>query len=291
MVIVSIVIVCFYRHLSERNSRALLASLVFMFYSFFLTNTIFNRHLIAAIYSNHGGTVVDVLLPLFAFLFAMAGFALSFCVTYRVKDEEQARIIFFRTSLVIFVICLGYMVFDVTWGLINQNPSSLPGHSCNQAAFIFPVLFFMKSSKVRRLLLAYICISSFIGGIATIVPPRNILDGLTLLYFVELDTVVTHLLLVFVPLIIWTTKHIQMEWIDIPMTAIGLGTQILIAFILNQIVYLQIGFAGNWMWLTYDIRTWFPTWLFLLICYLAGAATAFVLVAMEKWDIRFVKRK
>jgi len=275
LIVTSIVIFFFYKRLSKRNSRATLASLVFMFYAFFLTNVIFNVHVLSAL----NQTTADILPHIFMFLLVIIGFAFSFFITYHIEDDEHVRRIFFKVAVTIFTICLGYMVFDVTWGFINGQAARLPGHSCNQAAFIFPIIFFMKEGKARRILLAYLCVTSFIGGIATITVPRNILhDSSDILTFTELDTVITHFLLVFIPLIIWVTKNIEMEWIDLPLTAVGLGVQIFIAYLFNLIVLHQIGFAGNWMWLTYDIRPWFPTWLFLLICYIAGAATTLFLI-------------
>jgi len=279
------VIVQFNRFLSDKKRDAIITSLMFGFWAILLTNTILNRRVMDAIWEIHGGAWVDAL-PIIVFMamwVLMSFFAIL--VMNKIEDAEKVRKIFFYVSLGFFAVGMVWIVVDASIGLATSTRTFLPGHACRQTSYTFPLVYYMKPSKFRRWVLTYLCFMGIIGAIATLVVPGNILDtGGVFFHWIEFDTIIAHLFLMFVPVLLLVSKQVRADWAYIPIAAAALLIQVAFAMIMNLVNSIQApqGRYGNWLYLTEPVRPWLPTWLFLTLCYIIGVAIGVSLIMYER---------
>ena len=266
----------FFRFIPNRLGRAILISLIFGFYAIYITDMFHIRW---------GSRRVVELSVIFAIAWAsLVGFV--FFVVYRIQDQERARKLFLRVSLVIFGGgLLSYLIFAIE-GINMGFWTFLPGHICRQVGYLFPVVYFMRDN-IRKWILPSLLYIGIAGGLVTILAPHNIVPSpRTQVFWVDLDTIIMHLLQVFVPVIIFATGEVRARLIHMPLGLATLLVMLLVGHIFNWVTYFQIGVRGPWAYNMNEIPDWLHPALFFAICTLA----MFLICAIMIYTPRMLKK-
>jgi len=228
-------IILWFKKIEKRTQLALISSLLFMFSASMIVNTL--------------TWVIDyrsfILVPIFMLL-SLVAFGFSFLISFKIKDQERARHIFFLTSLVILVVCSVLMLANAIDGASNSRDTYLNAHLCRQIAYGFPVVYFHRE-RVRRFLLPFFVCASIVGGIFTIILPGALESRAAL--WDTVDTTILHMVMIFVALCIIITKEYIANFKDLIMSPIIYGVALIVAFVANIIRRAQIGEMGNSMFL------------------------------------------
>jgi len=255
-------IAIFYNKMPDKLRRAIAASTVFMFSVILFKN--FMRSRVVGL----GGSDAASLITSLVLLCAVVG--LCFAVVYFIKDEEKQRRIFFQISLLIFTVAYVNFTLQMINGFTEGFGSAFPSHLCRQIAYGFPLVYFCRHGVIRKWVLPYFVLAGIIGAIATLYVPNNILNN-SFLTWGEFDTVLSHVLLLWVPVIIIKMGLRPTLWHLVAFT-VGMGISTLFAWLNNAISYWQAGDWGNGMYLTRPAETWFPTWLFAIVVFVVAIA-------------------
>jgi len=279
--LVVLAIALFYSKIPQKFRRALTSLLVFMF-----SAVLFMNFLLGKIVTNSAGSYLALWLIAF---FVICGFfiALSFIVTYRIADEEKQRKIFFWVAIFCFAIVYINFTIDVINGFVTRTGVGYPAHSCRQVAYAFPVVYFMPK-RAREFVLPFLCYAGIIGGATTLAMPGNTV-GWAFSNWGFYDTVIVHMLLVWLPVIMFKTREAHPKWWQLAHGAIGLGVVMLFAFLNNWLLYLQCGAWGNDMFFTARFANWLPTWV-LIIGGFAAATIIGIAVHYLPIYIRYLRR-
>ena len=264
------------KYLPNKLARAIIASLLFWFLASFLT---FSINTSSSYIFNH--TLSNSVLHILIGVFAIAFIIFAFLVTYLVEGEH-ARKIFFITSLVIFVACMLMVLVNAVFGIVNSHWTRMPGHICHQVAYLLPVIYFMKDNKARKYMLTALCIIAFVGGIITLVTPRNILYGNPFTLYTEMESVVIHLIMPFVAAGILSIGESRPNLYDLPFGAFVMFVGLVIAQVYNFLVFLQIDRWGWWASLNDELPAWLPFWVFYILCIIVGWAILLAIIYSRK---------
>ena len=280
--LVVLAITLFYNKIPQKFRRALTTLLVFMFSAILFMNFFLNR-----VITNGAGEYLALWLIVF---FVIFGFfiALSFIVTYRIADEEKQRKIFFWVSIFCFALAYINFTIDMINGFATNTASVYPAHSCRQVAYAFPVVYFMPK-RAREFVLPFLCYAGIIGGGTTLTISRNIVGWFFSDWFFY-DTVILHLLLVWLPVIMFKTREVHPKWWQLVHGAVGLGVVMLFAFLNNWLSYLQCGTWGNDMFFTDRFAGWLPTWV-LIIGGFAVAAIIGIVIHYLPIYIKYLRQR
>ena len=298
IVLVSALIFAFYNKLPKRLGRALTATVVFWASADLIVNYL--RSNIPAL----KGSALTSLILLIGLIASFASFA--FFIVYAIKSEEKQRKAFFAAAALIFGVCWFIGGLITTINGFNESVRNLPWnlnsngeatgmtfstHLCRQILYVFPVVYFAPQS-VRKWLLSYVAVTAIIGGIITLagnIDPglKSIESGLSpfgteLRKWEEIDKIAAHLPLIWIPVILVTTKEVRpVLWCMIKYLVAG-AVSSLLAFLCNLIEYWQSGIWGNAMYFREPAVEWFPTWALTLAVIFAG------LVIILAFNIRFL---
>ena len=239
---VGVIALSFAKFLPGKLSNAILATFLFGFYAFFLGN-IFDTHLgdVAAFIS------FAVIMPMFLL---MAIFA--------------SRKVLFIVALVIFAVLQINFIVEL---IIFDHLTFLPGHICHQTAIAFPVVYYMPNNAARKLILPYLCYAGILGGVLTLTPPRNVLYTAPITQWAMFDTVILHLLLVFIPVVIFSLG-LKSKLHHIITGTIGLLMMLTVAQVFNLLTLAQIGTFGGWANVLDIAPAWLSFGLFYTLCLL-----------------------
>jgi len=274
-------ILCFWRYFSERTAKMVLTSFLLVLYAVLLTNTIMTarmRELIEPLFGEDAenevmGKIEVVRFAVFFFIATVLVLG-GIIIQRKVTDEEKVRRIFFRVCLGIFIAAGIWYTIDAIIGIVEKKETVLPGHACRQACNSIPLVYFMREHRFRRWTLSYFCYSGIIGGIATLCVPGNVLLVDPIFIWLQFDTVISHMILTWIPVILFVNGHIKVNLRFIPIAIGYMGLQLLFAFLCNLVLLAQTGTLGgkygNYMWLVHPVKEWLPTWIFLPICLVIG---------------------
>ena len=261
---VGIAAFAFLKFLPSKLSRAIMASCMFWFYASFLTFAINTSSSYIFDYTLRN-SILHILIAIFAIAFIL----FSFFVTYFAR-EERARKIFFTTALVIFVACMLMVFVNATFGIVNNHWTRMPGHICHQVAYLLPLVYFMKDNKLRKTLLTALLFIGLVGGLVTLITPRNILYNNPFTLYTEMESVVIHLLMPFVMTGAISIGQSKPNLYDLPIGTMIMVVGLFIAQIYNFIIFLQIREWGWWASLNDELPAWLPFWAFYILCAIAG---------------------
>ena len=240
----------FYRKLPKKFAKAMTASLVFIFSAVLFTNYL--RGQIPKLNTDTACAVfISVLITILAIV--------SYLVVYLIKDEEKQRKIFFYIALTIFTAAY----FRSTLNIINGG-GGYPAHLCRQISYAFPIIYFSPSKWVRKYVLPYFAYAAILGAFFTLFAPDNYLHN-SIVNWGELDTVLTHIALLIVPIIILATKEVKPNFHHIWQYFVCFAASTLFAHICNYIDFKSSGSWGNGMYLTHPAMDGVPTWAFGLV--------------------------
>ena len=251
-VISIIAIALFYKKLPAKIAKSITSSLILTF-----SNILFINFLRPQI----GWLATDTAIFIVIGALIALTTTVSFLIVFLVKDEEKQRKIFF--SIAIFIFFASYLRYFIS--LVNWQ-GAFPAHLCRQISYTFPIIFFLKDSKFKRIVLPFYVYASIIGAFATLFPPGNILHNNWLMTWGDLDTVLTHFVMFVVPIIIIATKEVKPNLHHIWQFCVGLVATGLFALFNNYMEFLRTDKWGNGMYLAEPPIEFLPTWAFALIC-------------------------
>ena len=278
LTLVIIIATCFWR-LPQKLQNALLSSMVLCFLAilvaFFMVIILQN----ALPYRNIQARKLAIYLVVF-FITAAMLVSLAFVVTYRVKDEEKVRRIFFWVSIAVFTaVYIGFLIQAVE-GFIQRKYTLLPGALCRQLSFAFPIIYFSKN-KLRKLLPS-VCVISFAFGFVAGVPSLVNLESNVSGLWSRIDVFFLHIFMTSVPAAIYVKKELHFNKKDLLYLTLVYAFIWTVAYIFNWINYLQYGTLGGYGFDTRESYKWVKTWMVVIFQYIGLFITMYAIIIAPK---------
>ena len=216
------------------------------------------------------------LLP--AILIALSALSVLFvCLVMRTDKPDKARKILFRTAIGVVGLINFWLVIETAFGIAQGRETYFPAHICRQLAFIIlPLVYLAPKTELRRYVLAFTCYASMAGGILTLVSPLNGIMPWYLEYY-SLDSIIIHATLIIVPVMIFASREITPEYVDIAFGIPMYAIMILFAFLCNAVAYWETGTFGDYAYITIRKISFLPIWLFICLQYLCAVAIGFAI--------------
>jgi len=241
------------KHVPKRILKSVTTSLVFVFSAVLFTNFL---HGIGAFTSDKA---TMILTPILCVIFAIV----TYLTIFFVKDEEKQRKIFFSIAAFVFIAAYTKYTFD-----LYSRTGAYPSHLCRQISCAFPLIYFWKPGNFRKYVLPYFVYAGIMGSIFTLYAPDNILtSGETILQWGVLDTVLTHVTMLVVPILILSTREVKPSLHHLWQFLVFFGISTLFAYFCNYMDFIHSGRTqwGTGMYLSgqvIDGVDWITWWLF-----------------------------
>jgi len=217
------------KYSSRRATAPIIASLVLVFYAVLMTNFLAGNI--------SGMSELSVSLTFLALVIVSVGLGIF----------VRSRRVLFWISVVIFSVGMIDLGVKAIQGISGKYETFLPGHLCRQVSYLWPIVYF-SGERFRRWVMPFMCYASLTGGIFVICLPGTVFGGEY--SWSELDSVISHSNMIFVPIAILVTKQVKPHYLD---AAIGTPIYLcmmLFGFMCAAIVKAQTGTWGDHFFLS-----------------------------------------